>query len=285
MGDIEFAPLETYAFADTIFQLTRNGFINAVSVGFNPLEWTFVNDKDRPYGIDFKRQELVEISICPVPCNANALIEARAKGIDTRPMVHWAEKILDEGGRILIPKSELEALRSSAAEKPSVRYYITGGKNLSPAAVIEVKERVDAWLTDKEEGSLFLGEGLELKTLGSEAMPGNCGRAAAIECGMLNPLECAVHTVAEGVKAVDATKAGRRISAANIDHLTKCMDHIKAVIDSNDPEDPAAGELVGDDHVVDPPAAVAAAPATTTRDAAKATLAAARAAQAGDLTH
>jgi HK97 family phage prohead protease len=109
MGDIEFAGAKDYEFADTIFRLIKGKFINAVSVGFNPLEWSFVNDKDRPYGIDFKRQELLEISPCPVPCNGNALAEARAKGIDTRPLRAWAEKILDgEGGTVLLSRATLE---------------------------------------------------------------------------------------------------------------------------------------------------------------------------------
>src|SRR5690348_13219539 len=47
VGDIEFATKETYPFADTIFRLVDEGFIKAVSVGFDPLEWSFVNDKDR----------------------------------------------------------------------------------------------------------------------------------------------------------------------------------------------------------------------------------------------
>jgi HK97 family phage prohead protease len=111
MGDIEFAPLETYAFADTIYQLAKGGYINAVSVGFQPLEWSFVDDKDRPFGIDFKRQQLLEISICPVPCNANALVDARAKGIDTGPVREWAERVLDEdGGKVVLSRTTLEEI-------------------------------------------------------------------------------------------------------------------------------------------------------------------------------
>ena len=36
MGDITFATAEEYAFADTIYRLTKGGYINAVSVGFMP---------------------------------------------------------------------------------------------------------------------------------------------------------------------------------------------------------------------------------------------------------
>jgi HK97 family phage prohead protease len=79
MGDIEFASAETYPFADQIYRLVVDGFVKAVSVGFIPIEWDWADTKDRPTGIDFKRQELLEISVVPVPANANALVEARAR--------------------------------------------------------------------------------------------------------------------------------------------------------------------------------------------------------------
>jgi hypothetical protein len=74
MGDIRFAPPEVYEFADTIFKLIDNGFINSVSVGFLPLEFEFADDR---LGINFIRQTLLEISVVPVPANAHALIEAK----------------------------------------------------------------------------------------------------------------------------------------------------------------------------------------------------------------
>ncbi len=100
LGDIEFAPPETYAFADTIYRLVLGKFLRAVSVGFMPTRYAFVeNDPERGFGIDFLEQALLEISVCPVPANPNALQEARRKGIDTRPLVEWAERTLDGDGR------------------------------------------------------------------------------------------------------------------------------------------------------------------------------------------
>jgi HK97 family phage prohead protease len=95
VGDIEFASAEVYPFADTIFRLVKGGFLKAVSVGFKPVKWALSTDRTRPTGIDFKTQQLLEISVCPVPCNPNALSEARSLGIDTRPLAAWAEKVLD----------------------------------------------------------------------------------------------------------------------------------------------------------------------------------------------
>jgi hypothetical protein len=73
-----FAEPETYEFADTVFRLVRDGFINAGSVGFAPIEWKFVNSKERPGGIEFIRQSLIEFSIVPVPANSSALVDGRS---------------------------------------------------------------------------------------------------------------------------------------------------------------------------------------------------------------
>ena len=115
VGDIEFADAEVYPFADTIYRLVKGGFLKAVSVGFKPKDWVFSNADDRPYGIHFKKQTLLEISVCPVPCNPNALTEARSVGIDTAPLREWAEKVLDTGETVIVPRKEIEALRASVA--------------------------------------------------------------------------------------------------------------------------------------------------------------------------
>lgn len=121
MGDIEFAPPETYDFADTVFRLVEGGYVNAVSVGFRPVKWSFSAEKDRPFGIDFEEQELLEISLCPVPCNAGALIEARAKGIDTRPLMEWAGRVLDEGNAVMMPRETLEQIFKDARTPHTAR--------------------------------------------------------------------------------------------------------------------------------------------------------------------
>jgi HK97 family phage prohead protease len=83
MGSIEFASAEVYPFADQVFKLVTNRFINSVSIGFLPIEWKWADDDDR-FGIDFERQELLEISVVPVPANANALVQASVKALAVR---------------------------------------------------------------------------------------------------------------------------------------------------------------------------------------------------------
>ncbi len=76
-----------------VFNLAANGFMPATSVGFNPLEYSFAND--RKFGVNYLKQELLEWSNVPVPCNPEALIDARGKGIDLSPLKAWAENALD----------------------------------------------------------------------------------------------------------------------------------------------------------------------------------------------
>ena len=61
-------------FAKEIYRKIKDGFINAVSVGFKPLEWEEL-DADNPYGgRRYVKQELLELSFVPVPANPEALI-------------------------------------------------------------------------------------------------------------------------------------------------------------------------------------------------------------------
>lgn len=117
-GIVEYFERDLYPFADTVYQMVKNRYLNAVSVSWLPLEWKFSTDKSRMNGIDFLRQELLEVSQVPVPALASALAEARAAGIDTAPMIEWAEKVLDTGGMMLVPRAELETLRKNAGATP-----------------------------------------------------------------------------------------------------------------------------------------------------------------------
>jgi HK97 family phage prohead protease len=195
MGDIEFMEADLYPFADLIYRMVQGKYISAVSVGFMPLDYDFADDSARQRGIDFKRQELLEISVCPVPANANALIDARAKGIDTRPLVEWAEKMLDGGGRVILPKAELQRLRD-AAKEPKFR--------LDPKIVGESEQNIRdiagvLVMATKPKSTKPQRRDTDVDPLDSTDIPGdgdvmgNCGRQPGEECGMKNSEECMVH--------------------------------------------------------------------------------------------
>jgi HK97 family phage prohead protease len=85
-----FADAALYPFADVVYRMLRGGFLNACSVGFQPHEWEMTDS-----GVNFLQQDLLEHSVCPVPAHPEALVVARSKGIDVRPLKAWAERTLD----------------------------------------------------------------------------------------------------------------------------------------------------------------------------------------------
>jgi HK97 family phage prohead protease len=84
---VEFPAEGVYPFADTVRRLVDGGFLRTESVGFRPAPDSVVFNENgdgikTPYR-RYTKQELLEISIVPVPSNPNALIEAKTKGIIT----------------------------------------------------------------------------------------------------------------------------------------------------------------------------------------------------------
>ncbi len=122
----EFMPRDISGFADAVFQALKGGYLSAVSVGFVPIKYSFVDDPTRRFGIDFEEQELLEFSIVPIPANPEALIEARAAGVDLEPFREWAAKLLDEGGSILVPRDLLEETFRQAKTPRKVRSLYLG---------------------------------------------------------------------------------------------------------------------------------------------------------------
>lgn len=88
----QFATRAQHELADTVFQLIAGGFLNATSVGFQPIDAEWNGERG---GFDFKSQELHEFSVVPVPANPQAVLTAAAKGIDMKPVLKWAEYTLD----------------------------------------------------------------------------------------------------------------------------------------------------------------------------------------------
>ena len=75
----EFTPAEMHPFGAQVGAMVKAGFLNTVSVGFLPLEWEERYDEGgRFLGYHFKRMELLEISVVPVPANPQALLEGKS---------------------------------------------------------------------------------------------------------------------------------------------------------------------------------------------------------------
>lgn len=106
-------------FGYTVMRYYDLGLMKAVSVGFLPKEWTFNEERGGWAPMDFKRQELLEVSAVPVPANPNALLIARSKGIANQPIINWLETISaedDKTARLWIPRDEIKAMLDTVAK-------------------------------------------------------------------------------------------------------------------------------------------------------------------------
>ena len=81
LGDLELAAEGTSARIDELRRLVDQGILKAVSVGFLPLEYEPLDEKDPYGGYRFLKQELFETSLVSVPANPGALQLAKSLNI------------------------------------------------------------------------------------------------------------------------------------------------------------------------------------------------------------
>jgi HK97 family phage prohead protease len=124
-GSIRFAEADLSPFADSVFRMTKAGYLNATSVSWLPIKWTYSNDRARPGGIDFLEQELLEVSAVAVPALPTALATARDAGIDVAPFGEWAARELETRRPSSKQREVLTMVRSLASSAPRI-YHPTG---------------------------------------------------------------------------------------------------------------------------------------------------------------
>ena len=130
--DVEFADAETYPFADIIYRLYMGGFLNAVSVGFIPIEWQ-TGKKDGDPRKTYTKQEQLELSGVPVPSNPEALQSARTAKVITLKELRLVKKSIEA----------LESKSIEADEPPPVK---------SPHSQGELGDEIDFLSTLLESG-------------------------------------------------------------------------------------------------------------------------------------
>jgi len=106
---------------ESVLRLYRGGFLRAVSAGWLPLEWDYVETEDGGWEVAFIRQELLEISFVPIPAEPEALRVAASAGLDVGPVRAWARALVGEPRYVMnldapIPRKEVSALREQFAE-------------------------------------------------------------------------------------------------------------------------------------------------------------------------
>ncbi len=87
LATVQFPDEGVYEKADTIYTMYKEGFLNAWSIGFMPLDY----DENEQGGYNFKSWELFEFSSVPVPDNPEALTIMRSKGINVDAVLEKKE--------------------------------------------------------------------------------------------------------------------------------------------------------------------------------------------------
>lgn len=100
IGTVEFTKDGDNPNADIVRKLVQSGFLKTVSVGFRPLEAKAANDPKRKGGWDFKKQELLEVSIVPVPALPSALAKSAIAEVgsdEVRKELEYGLGLLQDG--------------------------------------------------------------------------------------------------------------------------------------------------------------------------------------------
>lgn len=85
MASVRFPEPGLYEFADQVFNLFKEGFLRAVSVGFIATKWENGDGKTVPWYRKYTGTELIELSAVPVPANPSALVNAVERSIIPSP--------------------------------------------------------------------------------------------------------------------------------------------------------------------------------------------------------
>ena len=103
-------------FAATVDRKYRDGFLNAVSIGFDVHEWEDDSGNYRTGGVATK-WELFELSAVPLPMDGNAIVEsgrgldpeyiAQWSGLDPEFLAQWLERAT---GRVVDPRRVKSAI-------------------------------------------------------------------------------------------------------------------------------------------------------------------------------
>jgi len=102
-------PSEQALTVDAIYCMAKAGLLNAVSVGFRGLEYEPIAT-----GRAYKKQELIEISIVPVPANPNALAVLRSANTQETVIKGLNMDIQEKSGARLSAKSKERLARIRA---------------------------------------------------------------------------------------------------------------------------------------------------------------------------
>ncbi|RBP03817.1 HK97 family phage prohead protease [Roseiarcus fermentans] len=266
VGDIEFMGADVNPTAAAVWEMVKGGWLKTVSVGFAPIEWT--PSKTRKGGVDFLKQELLEISIVPIPANPNAVALAKSAGVDVARLnlLPLARETGEgqpgaagqgEGSqhRTVDPRALARAYRKRGLYEVSYLCDLLAFADWVCARVEEEAEaeqdgsplpaRMRAWVN---EGAAIAAAMAKEET--DELIAG--GETGNVEAQVAAGVQKALSALGLG-------RSGRRLSAetekclrAAHEHCATAGKHIMTVLEPPDDDNPETGDDGGDNADEDP---------------------------------
>lgn len=110
-GTVKFA-VEENPFAKILFNLYKNGFMRAVSVGFMNEEYNYSETDDQ---LTYIKNVLYELSLVNVPANARAL--AKQKGIDLSALEYKEKELLDKSMQHQLSEESIDKITNGISHQ------------------------------------------------------------------------------------------------------------------------------------------------------------------------
>jgi HK97 family phage prohead protease len=218
-ADVEFVPQGMSPFADMIHDMCKGGFLNATSVGFRGMDHDKAKDRERGY--DFKKQELLEFSIVPVPSNPEALAQRGVKNAQlqkyAKAMRHWTKEVLgDDAPKLDAEKFDnlADAIAKAMKDEPKKEEKTEGTKPDYAAIAVEVAKILNA---EKKDISTDV---LDIKTVEPEILWDNIDLP---EPGIEIDAEQVAKLLLDGMRDTLKEMAGAQARAA-INRMTGRLD-------------------------------------------------------------
>ena len=133
-----------YPFADMILELFREKILNASSVGFIPIEWEPLDKETDPNGWNgrkFTKQELLELSACPVPSNPAAIqTDAYIKAFNGKSALEVIEELKGQVKEDDVLNELLLGKNIEFEEETSIIHQVPKNFELEEKEMEEIKE-------------------------------------------------------------------------------------------------------------------------------------------------
>ncbi len=214
-GSVRYAETD---FADSIYQLVRGKFLNAVSTSWQPIEY---DRMPAGKGLIFTDVDLIEVSQVPCPALPTALATARSH-VNLTPVYEWAARALDTGRLGSLNRPLVEAVCRAArpsSTRSSMSDTDTVEGRLRRARALQAKGRAMSAAEDQARHDRYRRLRDEFG-FSLESAAGDLGIAPEVLRGSV------ARTLASGESMATVVPFERKVSGADRTSLRQASRHL-----------------------------------------------------------